>query len=585
MFTEVIGVHAIFGAFLVGVIIPHESGFAIALTEKVEDLVTIVLFPFSFALSGLKARLGLLPPGVCWSSFSSPRAPRFTGLNWRDSIGVGILMNTNGLVELIVLNVGLDAVVISPRIHAICVLMAILTMLITTPVVFWMKLGHDELAEHDRALAAALAHPTHALRLTEPTDRTSAVMRAKDCARALAKDAVINVFRTFGSLSRVPVVGTALEIAPRAEWGRAIAAAVAAVRAPLAVIVAHELINVGTAEVAVKTCAHVHAVAVVVDRHNAAAVGDEEVAIVQALVRVTVPAQLVLYFLGGADDRAAMALVAHMARPGAVRARHGRAHASGTQATAPGLGSGPNDSLAVLVPETADEEALPTTSPAGKLPLTWKISGSSSHSGGGGILSPARQLVRSLTRGTAASASPVVSPDEAALDTLVAAVPSANVVDLHSADPARAVVDHAASLTKTAGPDDVVVIGRQHAVVTMVAAAAADDEEIVPAAASGVTRRSLLALSGIFRGTVATPGEVDVAVDPDRAALGEVGARLVAAEGGVLVVVQAGAAELEGVRVAAVDAEAPLLMDRVEEHAAVPGSPRAGQEGRDVKGE
>ncbi|KAJ3360788.1 hypothetical protein GGF32_008059 [Allomyces javanicus] len=468
------------------------------------------------------------------------------------------------------------------------------------------------------AVTQALAHPTHALRLSELTDRTSAVMRAKDRAHALAKDAVVNVFRTFGTLSRVPVVGTALEIAPRSEWGKTIAAAAAAVRSPLAVMVAHEPRSAGTAEVAVETCVRVHgaAVAVVVDRRNAT-VGDEEVTITSVPVPATPPAQLVLYFLGGADDLVAAGLVAHMARSGrfvrvtVVRVRFGTApdapavkdarrgskslvagvvtavrarKKSGTQAAAPGLGSGPNDSLAALVPETADEEALPQTSPAGKLPLTWTTSGASSASGGG-ILSPARPLVRSLTRGTSASASPVTSPDEAALDALVTAVPNAHVVDLHSTDPARAVADHAASLTKTAGPDDVVVVGRRHAIVAM-AAVANDSEEIAPATASGVTRRSLLALSGIFRGTVTAPGEVDAAVDPDRAALGEVGARLVAVENGagVLVVVQAGAAELEGVRVADAEVEAPLLMGRVEEHGPAPaGSLRAGQ--HDGKGE
>ncbi|KAJ3374471.1 K(+)/H(+) antiporter [Allomyces arbusculus] len=654
MFTEVIGVHAIFGAFLVGVIIPHESGFAIALTEKVEDLVTIVLLPLYFALSGLKTRLGLLDTATTWGLLvlvlvtactgkivGCTMASRFTGLSWRDSIGVGILMNTKGLVELIVLNVGLDAGVISPRIHAICVLMAILTTLITTPVVTWMKLGHDELAARDRALAAgthhgddsqlvvvaldamdhvpsvmavtqALAHPTHALRLTELTDRTSAVMRAKDRAHALAKDAVVNVFRTFGTLSRVPVAGTALEIAPRADWGKVIAAATAALRSPLAVLVAHEPRNVGTAQVAVETCVHVHgaAVAVVVDRRNAAVEREEEVAIV-SMVPVPAPAQLVFYFLGGADDRAAAALVAHMAKSGrfarvtVVRVRFGTApdapavkdarrgskslvagvvtavrarKKSGTQAAAPGLGSGPNDSLAALVPESDENGESPQPSPAGKLPLTWTISGDSS----GGILSPARPLVRSLTRGTTASASPVASPDEAALDALVAAVPHVHVVDLHSTDPARAVADHAASHTKSSGADDIVVVGRRHAIVAM-AAAANDNEEIAPAVSSGVTRRSLLALSGIFRGAVTAPGEVDAGVDPDRAALGEVGARLVGVEnaGGVLVVVQAGAAELEGVRVAGAEVEAPLLHGGgvVEEHGG------GAQAARDATGE
>ncbi|KAJ3374472.1 K(+)/H(+) antiporter [Allomyces arbusculus] len=622
MFTEVVGVHAIFGAFLVGVIIPHESGFAIALTEKVEDLVTIVLLPLYFALSGLKTRLGLLDTATTWGLLvlvlvtacagkivGCTTAARFTGLNWRDSIGVGILMNTKGLVELIVLNVGLDAGVISPRIHAICVLMAILTTLITTPVVTWMKLGHDELAARERALAAgtphiddgklvvvalddmdhvpslmavtqALAHPTHALRLTELTDRTSAVMRAKDRAHALAKDAVVNVFRTFGTLSRVPVVGTAIELAPRADWGKVIAAAAEAVRAPLAVVVAHDPRSATTAEVAVDTCMRVlgTAVAIVVDRRAAGAGADEDAPSVPPPPPAA-PAHLVFYFIGGADDRAAAHLVACMARSArfaniaVVRVRYGAApdvkdakddgRKSRPASTIAGIVHAvrarrkpeqhPNDSLGTLVPPVENADA----------------------SDGGGTASSATSVAklpmeRTWTRGTTASMAGVpASPDDAAFEALVQALPveCTDVVEVFSTDLVRAVVEHAAR-GKDAARDDVVVLGRRHAVVAMAAAAAAAtaDDEITPntttaAARSGLpTRRSLLSLSGIFR-TGSGAGMADVAADPDRAALGDVGARLVAgdhgaAAGGIVVVVQAGAAELEGVHVAN---DAPLL--------------------------
>ncbi|KAJ3356556.1 K(+)/H(+) antiporter [Allomyces javanicus] len=651
MFTEVIGVHAIFGAFLVGVIIPHESGFAIALTEKVEDLVTIVLLPLYFALSGLKTRLGLLDTATTWGLLvlvlvtacagkivGCTMASRFTGLNWRDSIGVGILMNTKGLVELIVLNVGLDAGVISPRIHAICVLMAILTTLITTPVVTWMKLGHDELAARERALAAgtphgddaqlvvvaldamdhvpalmavtqALAHRTHALRLTELTDRTSAVMRAKDRAHALAKDAVVNVFRTFGTLSRVPVVGTAIELAPRSEWGKTIAAAAEAVRAPLAVVVAHDSRSVSTAEVAVDTCTRVlgTAVAIVVDRRGAG-VGDDDDApsVPQSPVE---PAHLVFYFIGGADDRAAAHLVAYMARStrfariAVVRVRYGTASDAGAKEKdanegrksrpastiagivnavrarrkpehpAPGGDAGANDSLAALGPvENADASDGGTASSATsvvKLPME-----------------------RTWTRGTTASVAGVpASPDEAAFDALVQVLPTdcTDVVEVFSTDLVRAVVEHAAR-GKDAARDDVVVVGRRHAVVAMAAAATTTaDGDITPsataAATSRLTRRSLLSLSGIFR-TGSGAGAADVAADPDRAALGEVGARLVAGDhgasaGGIVVVVQAGVAELEGVHVAD---DAPLLVgpSAAVGRGSAPTSPA--QAARDVKG-
>lgn len=111
-----IGVHAIFGAFLVGVICPHDGGFAIKLTEKIEDLVTVLLLPLYFALSGLKTDLGLLNDGMTWAYvvavilcaflgkvIAGTLAARLTKCLWRESMAIGVLMSCKGLVELIVL--------------------------------------------------------------------------------------------------------------------------------------------------------------------------------------------------------------------------------------------------------------------------------------------------------------------------------------------------------------------------------------------------------------------------------------------------------------------------------------------------
>jgi Kef-type K+ transport system membrane component KefB len=119
-FTQAVGVHAIFGAFLVGLITPHENGFAIAITEKLEDLVSIILLPLYFAYSGLKTQLGTLDDPLSWAMvvmvlavacggkiIGCSIAAKFSGLNTRESVTVGFLMNTKGLVELIVLNLGL----------------------------------------------------------------------------------------------------------------------------------------------------------------------------------------------------------------------------------------------------------------------------------------------------------------------------------------------------------------------------------------------------------------------------------------------------------------------------------------------
>ena len=115
-FTGIIGIHPIFGAFLMGLICPHEGGFAIKLTEKIEDLVAVFFLPLYFALSGLSTNIGLLDNGITWAYVVGVIAVAFVGkvaggtlaarmnkLVWRESFTIGILMSCKGLVELIVL--------------------------------------------------------------------------------------------------------------------------------------------------------------------------------------------------------------------------------------------------------------------------------------------------------------------------------------------------------------------------------------------------------------------------------------------------------------------------------------------------
>lgn len=115
-FTGIIGVHPIFGAFLLGLICPHEGGFAIKVTEKIEDLVTVFFLPLYFALSGLSTNLGLLNDGITWAYVigviavafiakvtGGTLAARANKLVWRESFTIGVLMSCKGLVELIVL--------------------------------------------------------------------------------------------------------------------------------------------------------------------------------------------------------------------------------------------------------------------------------------------------------------------------------------------------------------------------------------------------------------------------------------------------------------------------------------------------
>jgi Kef-type K+ transport system membrane component KefB len=149
--TETIGVHAIFGAFLLGTVIPRDSAVARTVKTGLGDLVTVLLLPAFFALTGMRTQIGLLSGGYEWAvcglivlvatagKFGGTLgAARLTGLGWRDGAGLGILMNTRGLMELIVLNVGLDLGVISPTLFAMMVLMALVTTVATTPVLEWL---------------------------------------------------------------------------------------------------------------------------------------------------------------------------------------------------------------------------------------------------------------------------------------------------------------------------------------------------------------------------------------------------------------------------------------------------------------
>jgi nucleotide-binding universal stress UspA family protein len=144
--TELIGIHALFGAFLFGAILPKEGGFATALTDKLEELVLVVLLPLFFAYSGIRTQIGLLDSAWAWGVCgliiavacigkfgASSVVARLTGLSWRESSALGVLMNTRGLMELIVLNIGLDLGVIGPTLFTMMVVMALVTTVLTTP--------------------------------------------------------------------------------------------------------------------------------------------------------------------------------------------------------------------------------------------------------------------------------------------------------------------------------------------------------------------------------------------------------------------------------------------------------------------
>ncbi len=146
LFTEVIGIHALFGAFLVGIVMPQNAQFRLHLRERLENFSSVFLLPLFFAFTGLRTQVGLLDDWNGWAVCLGLIAvatigklggamftARWTGMNWPDSFALGALMNTRGLVELIVLNVGFDLGIISARVFAMTVIMALVTTFMTGP--------------------------------------------------------------------------------------------------------------------------------------------------------------------------------------------------------------------------------------------------------------------------------------------------------------------------------------------------------------------------------------------------------------------------------------------------------------------
>lgn len=151
--AEAIGIHAIFGAFLLGVMVPHDSALARAFTQQLQHVVSILLLPAFFAFTGMRTRIDLLSAPALWllcgliiltaiaGKFGGTfAAARLTGLRWREAALLGALMNTRGLMELIVLNVGLELGVISATLFAMMVLMALVTTMLTSPLLRFFKL-------------------------------------------------------------------------------------------------------------------------------------------------------------------------------------------------------------------------------------------------------------------------------------------------------------------------------------------------------------------------------------------------------------------------------------------------------------
>ncbi|MBD2357306.1 cation:proton antiporter [Tolypothrix sp. FACHB-123] len=150
LITELIGIHLIFGAFLLGAAMPKNADLVRELAEKTEDFVLVFLLPVFFAFSGLRTQIGLLNRPELWlmcalvlgvaiagKYIGTYVAARVSGINQREASALGWLMNTRGLTELIVLNIGLDLGVISPVLFTMLVIMALVTTFMTSPLLEW----------------------------------------------------------------------------------------------------------------------------------------------------------------------------------------------------------------------------------------------------------------------------------------------------------------------------------------------------------------------------------------------------------------------------------------------------------------
>ena len=158
--TERLGLHLLFGAFFAGVVMPKDKQLVRHVLDKLETATVVLLLPLYFAFTGLRTSVNLITGPAMWficlviilvaiagKLGGSMIAARVVGTSWRESAGLGILMNTRGLMELVILNIGLDVGVLSLRLFSMMVLMALVTTFMTAPLLEWVYPTRLVLAE------------------------------------------------------------------------------------------------------------------------------------------------------------------------------------------------------------------------------------------------------------------------------------------------------------------------------------------------------------------------------------------------------------------------------------------------------
>jgi len=166
--TETMGIHALFGAFLAGVVMPRRSGFREHVLHRLGNFSSVFLLPLFFAFSGLRTHVGLLNDAGSWlvclaiigiatvgKLGGTAMSARLNGMKWKDAFALGAMMNTRGLVELIALNIGYDLGILPPTIFAMMVLMSLVTTFLTGPLLSLIE------RVTARAVPAVHAQPVH----------------------------------------------------------------------------------------------------------------------------------------------------------------------------------------------------------------------------------------------------------------------------------------------------------------------------------------------------------------------------------------------------------------------------------------
>ncbi|CAM0877525.1 unnamed protein product [Alopecurus aequalis] len=412
--TDAIGIHALFGAFVIGVLVPKEGPFAGALTDKIEDLVSSLFLPLYFVSSGLKTNVATISGAKSWGLLVLVITTACVGkiggtvltslamrVPLREAVALGLMMNTKGLVELIVLNIGRDRKVLNEEAFAIMVLMALVTTFLTTPALsavyrparrqasYTHRTVERDDADADselRVLAcfhASRGIPTlinlveasrgtrrskltmYAMHLVELSERSSAismVQRARrngmpfSSRRGREGEEVQVAFEAFQRLSAV-MVKPMTAISDLATIHEDIVASAVHKRAALIVLPFHKMLSHdGTMEACVgRAYHHVNvrvlrkapcSVAVLVDR----ALG--------GMAQVSAPEvsyAVLLLFFGGPDDREALAYATRMAEHPGIALTVARFTAAAAEAKQPGA----PDELAAVDEEAIQKHVVP----------------------------------------------------------------------------------------------------------------------------------------------------------------------------------------------------------------------------------